>query len=299
MAEKQWSSLVQSVRRWARVEGSNPTDLSGLRVYRADRPRAAMATLYEASLCLVVQGSKSARVADTTHRYDPMKCLVVSLPLVAEAEVVEASKEAPMLCVVLSIDVGMVGQLVLEMDSVDSRANAVPDDAPVLYVSKMQEELLDAWARLFQAIETPTSRHMLAPGIIREILFRVLTGEQGDRLRAIALHQAGSRHVARAVKFLSDHYDDPIDIPTLAQRLGVSTSTLHHSFKDLMAMSPMQYLKELRLHRARLMMVTEDLSVGEAAFRVGYGSPSQFSREFKRQFGLSPGQAKQEIMHPG
>ena len=191
----------------------------------------------------------------------------------------------------LEADLGLLGQLVLELgDALISMTHQRASLAGA-YTAPLLPALAGAMERLLGALESDLDRRILAPGIVRELYYHVLLGEQGDRFQALALRDSGSHRVARVVRFLEHNFDRPLDIATIAKTSGMGESTLHHTFKAVTAMSPMQYLKKIRLHRGRVMMLSEGLNAGETAHRIGYGSPSQFSREFKRLFGVSPSQA--------
>jgi len=192
-----------------------------------------------------------------------------------------------LLALVLQLDLAEVSQLLLSLPN-----GQLDEDASTgqlaLESSPMDERLKEALTRLLEASTNELESQVLGPGIAREVMFRILSGEQGQNLRRLALRGGGSQRVARAVQYLRDNYAEPLDIATIAKATGVSPSTLQHSFKAATSLSPIQYLKKLRLHQARVLMVTNGLNAGEAAFQVGYGSPSQFSREFKRMFGQTP-----------
>ncbi|MGH1342794.1 MAG: AraC family transcriptional regulator [Nannocystales bacterium] len=274
-------------------EGTNTTYWPGLKLFRSAKPMARTSMVYDASVCFVAQGSKCVHVGTETYRYDPMNYLVVSLPLPVEAEILQATPDEPLLALVLQVDVAEVGQLLLEMD--EAHPGGARPAQPGLYVSPVDDELADAIARMTANSTDRTRARVLGPGAMREVLFHLLRGEQGDQLRQLALNAGAGRGVARVVRHLQQHFDRPTDVDGLARMVGMSTSTLHRSFKEVTALTPIQYLKTVRLHRARVLMLSDGLSAGEAAFQVGYQSQSQFSREFKRLFGTTPKQALMEV----
>ena len=187
----------------------------------------------------------------------------------------------------------MLGQLVLEMAYKGFSPPSGTAERGV-FTAAMTEPLLASLTRFLEALPSPMDRRILGPGAVRAILYHVLLGEQGHRLRALAVAEGAGHRIARIIRFLEENIDQPLDVATIAKKAGIGSSTLHHVFKQSTAMSPMQYLKKLRLHRARSLMLGDGLSAGEASFQVGYGSPSQFSREFKRMFGVPPQQGLSE-----
>lgn len=280
-------TLVELIGLFTPQEGVNPSPWPGLAFFRASRPMPPRRVVYKSSLCVVAQGSKRAMLGGRVYSYDPLHYLVLSVALPAEAEIFEASPERPFLSLSLEIDAADVSDLVIEMAERDSSTSG---DEPVagIRVSSMSEALGDALVRFLRALDDPTDRRVLGPMISREILYHVLSDDQGDLLRAVALRDSGSQRVARVIRYLESNFDQPLDVPAIAKVAGMSTSSLHHAFKEVTSFTPIQYLKQLRLHEARSLMLSEGCGAGEAAYRVGYGSPSQFSREFKRFFGETP-----------
>jgi AraC-like DNA-binding protein len=241
--------------------------------------------LYEPSLCLVAQGSKHVLLAGEVYRYDPDRFLLVSVDLPVATQVIEASPRAPYLALRVALDPAVVGELVADGASSDARGT-VP--ARGIALSPVEPPLLDAVLRLVGLLESPRDIAALSPLVIRELTYRVLTGEQGPRLRQIASAGAPAQRIATAIRWLKDHFAEPLSIEALAREVRLSPSALHRYFKAVTAMSPLQYQKRLRLQEARRLMLGDGLDASEAGFRVGYESPSQFSREFKRLFGMTP-----------
>jgi len=289
--------LLELLKAHTPGPGTHETFWPGLSLLRATEPMPRMPMVYDASLCLVAQGKKRVHFGGKTYRYDPMRYLVVSLPLPVEAEIPEATPEAPLLALVLGIDVAEVGQLLLEMEEADVplREPLGRRAPPGIYVSPIHEELAEAITRMVAVATDRARAKVLGPGVMREVLFHLLRGEQGERLRQLALNAGAGRSVARVVRHLQEHFDEPTDVDSLARMAGMSPSTLHRSFKEVTALTPIQYLKSLRLHRARVLMLSDGLNAGEAAYRVGYQSQSQFSREFKRLFGATPRQTLRQM----
>ncbi|MEX1367573.1 MAG: AraC family transcriptional regulator [Nannocystaceae bacterium] len=285
--------LTALLRAHTPIAGTNQTHWPGLSLLRVTKPMARTSVVYDACVCFVARGSKRVHAGSKTYRYDPMNYLVVSLPLPVEAEIVKATPDEPLLALVLRVDVAEVGQLLLEMEEADATVGRSAQ--PGLYVSPIHEELADAITRLVAVSTDHTRARVLGPGVMREVLFHLLRGEQGERLRQLALHAGVGRSVARAVRYLQENFAQPTDVDSLARTVGMSASTLHRTFKEVTALTPIQYLKTVRLHRARVLMLSDGLNAGEAAHRVGYQSQSQFSREFKRLFGATPMQALRQL----
>lgn len=281
--------LIELLEAHTPIAGDNATHWPGLTLVRMTEPMTRRPMVYEPCICFVAQGSKRAYLGGETFCYDPMNYLVVALPLPLEAEIVEATPDDPLLALVLRVDVAEVGQLLLEMEEAGAPAERGAPSG--LYVSPIDEELADAITRLVAVSSDRMRARLLGPGVMREILYHLLRGEQGERLRQLALGAGTGRGVARVVRHLQENFDQPTDVDSLARMVGMSASTLHRSFKEVTALTPIQYLKTLRLHRARALMLSDGLNAGEAAYRVGYQSQSQFSREFKRLFGATPKQA--------
>ncbi|MBW1879856.1 MAG: AraC family transcriptional regulator [Deltaproteobacteria bacterium] len=277
-------------------EGVNPTPWRGLIVVRANRPIARHQVVYKPCLCIVAQGRKLAYLGDRVVTYDPENFLVVSLQLPIEAEIVEATFERPFLALVLEIDPAMVSQLILDMEEADPASDTIRRHQPAMTTSTTDEPFIQSVIRFFRTLEDPVDRRILGPAAVREIFYRVLLSEQGGSLGMLAHRDSNTHRVSRVQRFLEENYAERLDISTIAHSSGMSESTLHHTFKAVTSLSPIQYLKKVRLHQARLMMAHTGLSAGEAAFRVGYQSASQFSREFKRLFGVSPSRAADSLL---
>ncbi len=285
------NSLTPLIERYAVEEGITATEWPGLVLGRSNQPVPRFPLMYVPSICVVAQGRKRVYVADGHIIYDPLHYLVVTLPMPLEAEIVVASAKEPFLSLALEIDVSMVGKLLLEMAEEEHRPEAKINPTQAIYASPMNDDLLDAVVRLLRALETPVNCRILGPGAVREILYHTLKGEQGSFLRALALRDSGSHRIAQIVRFLQENYNQSLDVSSIARFAGMSHSTLHHVFEKIVGQSPIQYLKKIRLHQARLMIVSNGLGASEAAYNVGYNNASQFSREFKRQFGLPPSRA--------
>lgn len=281
------SLLVQAFDWYAPAIGPNPTHWPSLQLLRIVAPTRKTAMLYEPSLCLVARGKKRAHFGGRVYEYSPARYLLTALPLPVEAEIVEGTPERPTLALVLKLDVAQVAQLVLELGDEAPTPAGGQAESP-MYTAPITEELERAVAHLIHVGADATRCRVLGPGAAKEVLYHLVVGEQGARLRELALRDAVSQRVARAVKYVHEHFAEAIDVDTLARTTGMSSSTLYHRFKEVTTLSPIQYQKRVRLHQARLLMLARGLGASEAAFQVGYSSPSQFSREFKHLFGEPP-----------
>lgn len=277
--------LAERVARLAPVDGMHPSAFGPLSLIRASAPTTRMATVYQPSLCMVVQGRKRAQLHDEVFHYDALNYLVVSVTLPLVGQVLDASPERPYLCLRLNLNLEEIARLLLELG--DRGAAPVAADRG-LFVARMGEPLLDAVLRLVKLLDTPDDVPVLAPVIQREIYYRVLRGELGHRLVDLAAGDGGNHRIVRAIEWLKQRYAEPLRIEALAEAVHMSPSALHHRFKAVTAMSPLQYQKQLRLHEARRLMFADGVECAAAGHRVGYQSPSQFSREYRRLFGAPP-----------
>lgn len=278
--------LVSAVRRHSTAEEAVGTAIPELKLSCFSAPTELTALVYEPCLCVIAQGSKEVLLAGESYRMDPAQFLLVSVDVPVDARVVEATASKPYVGLTISLDAKVVGELLADGTDVSSTG---PSERG-LAVMAVEPQLLDAVTRLVALLDAPRDIRPLAPLVLREITHRVLTGPQGLRLRQIALAGAPAYRIARAVRWLKDHFADPLKIESLAAQVGLSTSSFHLHFKNVTAMTPLQYQKRMRLQEARSLMLGEKLDAAQAAFRVGYESPSQFSREYRRMFGAPPRQ---------
>ena len=258
----------------------------GLKAYKVTEPTEASPVVYRPCLCVVAQGAKIATLGSRVYHYDPLRFLIIGAPLPVRARIVEASPEKPFISMVLDIDSMVVHELLLQLE--EREPARAWDGHPPIRSSPLEDSLIDALMRFLRAVQRPMDRQILAPAIFREIIYHLLSSEQGDILRVVAARHSQARGIVQALDYIHHHFDQRLDIPTLAREAGMSVSGLHHNFKAATDFSPMQYLKRIRLERALHLMLDQELAAGEAAFKVGYASPSQFSREFKRLFGSPP-----------
>jgi AraC-like DNA-binding protein len=259
--------------------------LKGLGLHRESSTKELVHSVSVPAFAVIAQGSKEVFLGDDRYQYDPMHYLLVTSELPIVTCVLEASQEQPYLSLAVRLDPTLVGSVMVEAGHVSSRSRA---NVRAINVSPLDAGLLDAVVRLVRLLDAPAEAPFLLPLIAREIVYRLLMGEQGERLRQIALQGDHTHRIARAIERLRQAFDQPLRIEDMAQQLGMSTSSFYHHFKAVTAMSPLQYQKQIRLQEARRLMLGEGLDAASAGYRVGYNDASHFSREYKRLFGLPP-----------
>lgn len=276
--------LVERIGRAIR-EDETIQPLEGLHLSHCSLPLKPVHSVVEPSVCVIAQGCKEVLLGDSRYQYDSSHYLLTTVELPRVSQVLEASKERPYLSLRLELAPALVSSVMVEAGHASPR-----DDAEVraIDVSPLDGNLLDAFVRLIRLLDNPVEAQVLLPLITREIVYRLLRGEQGTRLRHLALLGGYTPSIARAVGRLRKDFDQPLHIKQLAQELGMSVSGLHHHFKAVTAMSPLQFQKHLRLQEARRLMLGEDLDAASAAYRVGYHDASHFNREYKSLFGVPP-----------
>jgi AraC-like DNA-binding protein len=272
------------------------TDVPGLLLTRRTAPTAPASATYEPSLAVVAQGRKRADLGGTTFIFDESRYLLTSLDLPVICNVIEASEEVPYLCFVLKLEMPVVREL---LGREEILAPEAPSNRPAMATGETTAELLDACCRLVDLLNTPQDIPFLSGLIQREIIYRILRGPEGARLRAIATLGNQSHRAAKAIAWIRANYAKPLRVEDLAQIAGMGISTLHHHFRVLTAMSPLQYQKQLRLQAARERMLVNGLDAASAAFEVGYESASQFNREYSRFFGQPPMRDIRTLRSPG
>lgn len=285
-SELERGRLVELVGHLIPAPGPAETPWPGLRGFRSNRPTTPNPSVYTPSLCIVAQGSKEARLGDRVFRYDPLNYLVVGAPLPVYACVLRGSAASPFLSIVLEIPTADVRDLLLELKE-PPRAE-LWTGAPPLCVSRMDGRFLGAVNRFLACVLDPLERRVLGKAALREVIYLALRGQQGDLLRLAAQRERYTPGLLRVLSHISRHLEERLEVPALARIAGMSSSSLYEAFRQATTMSPIQYVKRLRLDRARQLMREEGCQAAEAAFRVGYESPSQFSRDFRRHFGLPP-----------
>ena len=286
--------LASLLAAQATRDGFSDSALPGVRYARALRHSPLAPTLYEPSVVRLATGSKRAVVGETVHALDPGHYWVVSVPLAFSCETF-ATPDTPLYGLSVRVDPAMLGELLLEMDDApeappDGASEASGDQEATIGMRAMPmtEALADAAARLAACLGDPGEARILGPGIVREILYRVLLGPQGATLRALAAQNGRLRAVSRALRRIHADFKEELDVEMLAREAHMGLSTFHHAFRAVTATTPLQYVKAVRLHKARTFLAEPDATAADAGRRAGYVSPSQFSREFKRLFGATP-----------
>jgi AraC-like DNA-binding protein len=279
--------MNELARRIARrvAEDGTAQVAPGLLFYRFSAPVGPAYAVSQPRFCVIAQGRKEVVLGTERYRYDAARYLLVSAGLPLVGHVIEASKDEPYLALGLTLDPGVVTAVLLESGLAPSRTNG---DVRAVSVSTLDASLLDAVVRLVRLLDSPADYRVLAPLVVREIVYRLLMGDQGDRLRQIAVVDGRVHRIARAIEILGKDRDKALRVADIARQLGVSVSGLHAQFKAVTGMSPLQFHKQLRLQEARRLLLAGETDVARAGYRVGYEDPSHFSREYKRLFGEPP-----------
>lgn len=257
----------------------------GVFVYHSSKPTECAPSVFKPAFCVIAQGSKSVLLNDESFDYDAGHYLISTLDLPIVSNVVEASQEKPYLNLRIDLDPALVASVMME-----SGIKAKKSDATVkaMDVSPLDADLLDATVKLVRLLDKPDEMKVLAPLVVREIVYRLLKGAQAARLKHLITSEGDASRISTAVRQLRENLDQPLKVEDLARELGMSVSGFHHHFKSVTAMSPLQFQKQIRLQEARRLMLGEDMDVASASFRVGYDDPSYFSREYKKMFGAPP-----------
>ncbi|MFJ1301374.1 AraC family transcriptional regulator N-terminal domain-containing protein [Pseudomonadota bacterium AL_CKDN230030165-1A_HGKHYDSX7] len=277
---------VDLVLQLAPTEGYTLTALPGVKLMRSQRSLPRTQVLYEPSIVIVFQGQKRGFLGDSVYIYDAQHYLVLSVPLPFCTET-QATPEHPLLAMSIQLDMTAVADLVLAIDQSGHHAPAPPCG---IISTPLDDTLAHAIFRLLRALAHPLEGEVLGPAIVREISYRVLMGEQGGAVRAALAQHGHFGKIAKALRRIHTDYARSLDVSGLADEAGMSVAAFHLHFRAVTQTSPIQYVKSTRLHQARLLMIRESLTAAAACTRVGYESPSQFNREFKRFFGRTPGE---------
>lgn len=282
---RQRIELTKIIERYTRRDGTYTTDIPSLFFSRYSNDTGPHYGVYKPSLCIVVQGIKEVLLSQERFQYGPADYLVASVNLPITGQVTEASPEVPYLALKLEFTPSEILEVLREFQmGVDKKENAKRG----MYVSKIEPSLLDAVTRLTRLLDTPEDIKILAPLIVKEIIYRVLQGEHGGMLKQIAIEGSSTHQISDVIEHIMNNYEKSFKIEELAEIANMSVSSLHRHFKEVTAMSPIQFQKQVRLQEARRLLLSESADAADVAFRVGYESPSQFSREYSRMFGLPP-----------
>jgi len=278
-------TLAEGIAHWTQHQDDYITPIANLYLYRRHEPTPAQVCLVEPSIVFVAQGAKQLVIGEQCYRYDATRFMVTALNLPGSSRVLEAQPDRPCLGLVYKLDLRTIAEL-----ATNSKLPAPADitSQGVAAIGSMTPALAEPFQRLIALLHEPDALPVLAPLIEREIHYRLLLSDQSARLRQIAAVGSQSFRIARALEWLRVHYAQPLRVDELAAHVKMSASNLHLHFRQLTAMSPLQYQKWLRLNEARRLMLNEQFDAASAAFKVGYESPSQFSREYSRLFGAPP-----------
>jgi AraC-like DNA-binding protein len=286
--------MVALLRTLAPQEGYNLTALPSVRILRSDHALDRTPVLYDPGIVIVCQGRKRGYFGDQVYLYDEQHYLAVAVPVPFTMET-DATPQHPLLAIYMHLDFQLAAELMIQIDRQQMPSQA---DAPQSMMSSpMDAALRMSVLRFLEAMNQPLDASILGPSLVRELYFRVLTGAQGHALRAALAMQGQFGKIGKALRRIHATYAQPLDLPQLAGEAGMSVPTFHSHFKAITRTSPMQYVKSTRLHQARLLMVRQDMTADAASHAVGYASPSQFNREFKRLFGLTPAAETKRMRH--
>ncbi|MBZ6490531.1 AraC family transcriptional regulator [Bacillus subtilis] len=289
--EEELTNLVSS---FATKEGTNVTSISGLEFIRSVKPLVPVHTMHEPALCIVLQGKKVISMIGEDFFYGKGDYLVVAVDLPVVGEILEASEMEPYLCLRLNFNLMQIAEVSKEYKQHSTNHNATGRG---IFVDQTDGVILDALIRLVKLLHTPEDTEILAPLIIKEILYRIMQGKHGHTVKSLVAKGSKLSEVAAALDYLRNHFSQEIKIDALAKKVNLSPSALYHHFKQVTMMTPIQYQRALRLHEARRLIFGKDMRVADAAFQVGYESPSYFNREYRKMFGKPPGKDRKENLN--
>ncbi len=283
--ERTKNLLKEKLLRWMPGSGRYPTAIEGLTIFRRDEANQPENCFYKPLVAVIVQGFKRSIIGSEEYRYGENHCLVTGVDIPSVNYVTVASPEHPFLGLSLSLDKYLTTQLAAEIPPSSRLGNG---SYKGMAVAEVDPDVLDAFLRLAELLEKPEQIPVLAPMVIREIHYRLLIGPQGERLRMVNTHGTQSNQIARTITWLRDNYKEPLQVDELARKVNMATSTFHRHFREVTTLSPLQFQKRLRLYEAQRLMLAENEDAAIAGLAVGYESPTQFNREYKRQFGEPP-----------
>jgi len=282
------AELAAWIERFAPADGYHKTEVPRLTLFRTTGPQPPGYAVAEPALAVIAQGRKQVQLGDDRYIYDPSNYLIVTQDLPVCGKVIEASPDAPYLAFRLDFDPALITEMAMQLELDRCPETAAKPTSRGMFVGQTDPQLLEPVLRMMRLLETPKDIPMLAPLISREILYRLLTNGDGWRLAQAVAVDGRCKRISNAIAWLRDNYAEPLRIEHLAREVHMSESSLHHHFKAVTAMSPLQFQKQLRLQEARRLMLAHGVDAATAGHRVGYESPSQFSREYSRLFGEPP-----------
>lgn len=289
------SILAERISAFVGNQQERFTAFPGMSFAKLIEPGQPNSYLYDASLSMIVRGKKRVLLGDSTYIYDESRFLLTAVNLPTVVQVLEASPKVPYLSLLMRLDLRVARQVIADVDTREPRVSL---SGTAMATGPATHELFDAVARLIDLLDKPCDLQHLGGLIQREIMYRVLVSSAGARFRETVLLGTQSHRTAKAIAWLKDHYRDPLRVEQLAELAGMGVSTLHHHFRAMTAMSPLQFQKHLRLHEARRLLIVDAIDASTAALRVGYESTSQFNREYRRMFGSPPIRDVQRLRTP-
>ena len=272
-------------------EGFIDMGIGTVGIFRSDKPHTKKPALYDPHIVIVAQGRKKIFLGDKEYIYDSEHYFVETVPLPLSCEaIIEEGK--PLIGIVIKVSPQIIGEILFEMETAPPSSKQV---SKTIYSSPLSEEIVDACIRLIQTVDSKNAKRVLGPIFVKEILFHILNGDNGEILRELSNNNREFYQIARVINDIHENYSKPIAVQSLAKEAGMSPTAFHASFKAMTSISPLQYVKNVRLHKAKEFLQNEGEKVNTTAMRVGYESSSQFSREYKRCFGISPAKDRQGL----
>jgi AraC-like DNA-binding protein len=290
------SGLASRIARYIGSAEKRITAIPRITLHQRTAPTAACHVTYEPSIVVVAQGRKEVQIGGKTVSYDSSRYLLTSVDLPTVTRVADATASEPCLAVTLKLDISLVKTF---LSREEFHLSHLPADSRGMSTAPNTAEFLSAWCRMLDLLSSPIDIPFLADFIEREIVYRVLRGPEGASLRAVATLGDQSHYLAKAIAWIKTNYMKPLRMDELADLAGMAVSTLHHRFRSLTGMSPLQYQKQIRLQAARARMLADEIDAATVAFEVGYESASQFNREYSRLFGLPPVRDVRNLRSPG
>ncbi len=288
--------FIRLLTRYTPDEGVNRSILDNVGLWRRSQPMERTPILYEPAILMIGQGVKVCYIGDEVYKYHPGKYLIVFLPMPLEVTVPDISPDYPALMVGFRLNLSRLASVSLRLDAVEASPvrRSQNEEPSGIYTSTLDVGLLDAAIRILRTLSDPVEAAMLGEAILDEIYYRILRDDRNGALRTVLQRQAQVQQIARAVDYIHHSMDQTISVEALAEMVNMSATTFHRHFKEVMHLPPLQYAKSIKLHRAQA-LIREGKRANEAGYLVGYNSPAQFSREYKRQFGYAPSDTSRSL----